>query len=274
MSIIKTEVSIEEYNLNESEAAWIKASFVPIIEETKEFDQEYIDIISLSEKEITVELSERAWELRKKLLKKRTSTKEIHQKEKAYYLNWGRFVDALKNCIYWAIEQAEDNLEWIEKYFINLKKIQIEDLHNQRVKSLIEFWYIDNWFKFWEMEIETWKTFYLWMKEWFEAKQVQEAKDKKDKEEAAEKERQRVATLEKENAALKKENKVIAKDLKKAEVIVEKAVQQNVEVTKKMEVLEKSVPELISAIEALEFTCSKWNLRLCSHWQKLKSLIS
>lgn len=123
------------------------------------------------------------------------------------------------------------------------------------------------------MSEDDWNVYYTGVKTVYE---------KKKEDELAEKER--LANLEKENAELRRQNAEKEQEIQAQKVITENVIQtaeiekkeivsQNAEVVQKAQEIVKSIPELISAIEAYNFTCAAGKLQNCSHWQKLKSLI-
>lgn len=99
-----------------------------------ELENDYNEVLSLPIEERAT--SKRARELRLKYAKIRTSVKEIHKTQKAFYLAGGRFVDGWKNAQEFASLGKEEKLEEIEKYAENLEKQRIADLQAERTAAL------------------------------------------------------------------------------------------------------------------------------------------
>ena len=129
MSLELTKVDPKEYELDVEKGIGIEKSFLPKIVERDGYISVYENLLT---KEITKDVSKEASELRKKLVKVRTGIAEIHKTEKDYYLSAGRFVDALKNKLTLPVEQMEEKLEEIEKYFEKLEAQRIQDLMTER----------------------------------------------------------------------------------------------------------------------------------------------
>lgn len=270
-SIIKIQESdLTKYDLSPVQIETVKSAFTPSIESIQTHDEEFVATL---EQEQSPERSKRAWELRKKLVKERTSITPIHKEQKAFYLNGGRFVDGFKNSIVSCIEKAEKELEDIEEYYANIEKARIEWVHNARMESLKLFEYIDSGLRFGNMSEDDWNAYYTGVKTVFEKKKADDLAEK-----------ERLANLEKENAELRRQNeekekeieaqKVIVQDISNVAELRKEQIISNNSTVKKAEEIVKSIPELISSIEAYNFTCVAGKLQSCIHWQKLKSLIS
>lgn len=126
-------VDPKEFGLEPEKALTIGQSFQPKIIEREALAAVYANIIT---KEISKDVCFEASECRKKLVKVRTGIAEIHKTEKAYYLAAGRYVDALKNKLTLPVEQMEEKLSEIEKYFENLEKQRKEELRKARFEKL------------------------------------------------------------------------------------------------------------------------------------------
>jgi colicin import membrane protein len=126
-------VSPIEFGIEESKAVIIEQSFLPKIVERDGLISVYENILT---KEISKEVCNEASTLRKKLVKVRTGIADIHKVEKAFYLASGRYVDALKNKHTLPIEQMEEKLAEIEKYYENIEKQRIADLQAARELEL------------------------------------------------------------------------------------------------------------------------------------------
>lgn len=122
----------KEFGLEEKKASQIENSFLPKIEERDLLFNQYQVLIA---EELTLDLSKRASELRKKLVKIRTGISEIHKVEKAFYRAGGLYVDALKNKHTLPVEQMEEKLSEIENYFVKLEAERKAALKIERIKA-------------------------------------------------------------------------------------------------------------------------------------------
>jgi hypothetical protein len=134
MEIVKIKAS--EFGLEEQKAKQIEEQFKPMLEKMTELEKEYNEILKL---EINEETCKKAKELRLKYVKVRTGTAKIHEKQKAFYLAGGRFVDGWKNAQKFASEGIEESLMNIEKHFENLEKQRIADLQTKRAEELEKY---------------------------------------------------------------------------------------------------------------------------------------
>jgi hypothetical protein len=123
----------KEFGLEEVQVATIEQAFMPKIAERDGYAQIYEQIIT---KELTPELCAEARELRLKLVKTRTGIAEIHKTQKAFFLAAGKFVDAWKNKETAPVEQMEEKLSEIEKYFENIEKERIAKLEAERTEEI------------------------------------------------------------------------------------------------------------------------------------------
>lgn len=123
----------QEFGIEKTEAEQIQSVFVPMLEKMTELEKEYNIIIS---QPIEQSLCDKARELRLKLVKVRTGTKEIHKKAKAYYLAGSRLVDAWKNAQEFSAIEKESNLEKIEKHFELIEAEKKEQANQERIKQL------------------------------------------------------------------------------------------------------------------------------------------
>lgn len=136
MSLEVTKVDPKEYGLDVEKATGIEKSFLPKIAERDGYVSVYERILT---KEISKEVCNEASELRKKLVKVRTGIAEIHKTEKAYYLAAGRFVDALKNKLTLPVEQMEEKLSEIEKYYETLEAERKKALKAERLLEVKKY---------------------------------------------------------------------------------------------------------------------------------------
>lgn len=129
-------VDPKEFGLEESSVATIEQAFLPKIAERDGYAQIYEQLIT---KELTKELCAEARELRLKLVKTRTGIADIHKTQKAFFLAAGKFVDAWKNKETAPVEQMEEKLSEIEKYFENIEKERIAKLEAERSEEISKY---------------------------------------------------------------------------------------------------------------------------------------
>jgi outer membrane murein-binding lipoprotein Lpp len=132
-STLQLYVNPQEYGLDETKATTISEAFKPKELELEGYTNLYTSIIN---SEITPELTKDAAELKKKLVKVRTSTADIHKAEKAFYFAGGKFVDAKKNKITTAVEEMEAKLLAIANYYENIEKERIAKLQAERLEAI------------------------------------------------------------------------------------------------------------------------------------------
>jgi len=128
-------VKAADYGLEESKAAEISALFTPMLDKMVELEKEYNKIIKLDPSE---ENCAKAKELRLRYVKIRTGTNDLHKNLKRFYLNGGRFVDALKNTQIMAGETQEAGLKQFENHFENIEKEKMAKLQAERTAILDE----------------------------------------------------------------------------------------------------------------------------------------
>lgn len=195
-------VKAEEFGLDVEKATLITNSFIPKIEETNGYQKVYSELIN---SEITPEIELKAKRLRLDLVKVRTGIASIHKVEKQFYLQAGKFVDALKNKLTLPVEQMEEKLEEIENYSANLEKKRLQELQEQRLKLVSPF--LDNLegLDLSTMTEDVFESFLTGAKAKFEAKKEAERLEAEriEAERLAEIERQK--QIEAENLRLKKE---------------------------------------------------------------------
>ncbi len=126
----------KEFGLEQKEAATIEQAFLPKIAERDALLEMYESMLKA---EITPAVCKQAKELRLKLVKVRTGISEIHKTQKAFFLAAGRFVDAWKNKETTPIEQMEENLTDIEKYFERLEAEKVAKLAAEREAEIRKY---------------------------------------------------------------------------------------------------------------------------------------
>lgn len=126
----------KEFNLETSKATSITEAFNPSILLYKELLKVYSTVIGA---ELSPSICDQANELRKKFVKARTGIGAIHQAEKAYYLQAGRFVDALKNKLTEPIIQIESVLDGLANHYENIKKIELDKKEALRKEQILPY---------------------------------------------------------------------------------------------------------------------------------------
>ena len=129
-------VDPKDYGLTENQAEEVEKNFLPVIADRENYEGMYRDILA---REITLDLTKEARELRLKLVKVRTKTSEIHQVTKAFYLAGGRFVDAWKNKNVKVITEMEESLRNIEDHYENIERERISKLAETRRAELLKY---------------------------------------------------------------------------------------------------------------------------------------
>jgi hypothetical protein len=181
----------KEFGLEEKQVATIEQAFAPKIAERDGIAKVYEQLIT---KEITKSVCSEARELRLKLVKVRTGIADIHRTQKAYFLAAGKFVDAWKNKETEPVEQMEENLTDIEKYFENLEKERTAKLAAEREAEIRKYSPVIP-YDLGNMDATVYENYLFGVKVSMETKLAAEK--------AAEDERLRLIEVEKENARLK-----------------------------------------------------------------------
>lgn len=133
VAITSIDVNPQEFKLEVAKASSIMSAFN---EKVTERDILLANSVTILSKEITPELSKEARELRLKLVPIRTGIDKIHKVEKDFYLQAGKFVDAIKNKLQQPIIQREEQLKSIEEHYDRLEKERLENLQRERADLL------------------------------------------------------------------------------------------------------------------------------------------
>jgi len=251
-----TIVKAEEFGIEESKAIEIQKAFTPVITEKDALTEMYSALIT---KDLTPELAKEASQLRKKLVKVRTSTAKIHKAEKAFFLASGKFVDAWKNKTTASIEVMEEKLREIEEYQERIEAAEREALRVDReallTPFLAEFETVTP--NLGDMTAEMWEPYFTGKQAAHKARIEAEKKadneriaaEEAEKKEAAKIEAERKAEEEKirkENEALKKANEEAAKKAEEAEM--ERVKRAKIEADKRAK--EEAERQRLAKIEA------------------------
>lgn len=164
-------VDAKEFGLDVVKANTIQETFFVKQEELKGFQDSYLSIIK---SEITDELSEEAKALRNKLVKYRTGVDKIHAAEKSFYLQAGKFVDALKHKIQAPGISMETNLKEIEDHQKNIEKAKLEKLQQERESALAPYVESTEGRDLCSMDVDVWEAYLFMQKTKFEKAQEEE----------------------------------------------------------------------------------------------------
>jgi hypothetical protein len=176
-----------DFGIEETKAQEIAGQFKPMLDKMIELENEYNEIMRLPKE--NEETAEKAGELRKKLVKVRTGTAEIHKKQKAFYLSGGRFVDAWKNAQLFASEGLEQNLLEIETYKQRIELERLQALTEKRQEMLRPYFKDFEGLNLGAMQSDVWDAYFEKKKRDFEdlQKAEKEAEEKRLEEQKREK---------------------------------------------------------------------------------------
>jgi len=198
---MELQVKHTEFGLSEQKANEITKGLNTIIREREALEEQYLSLIM---EEITPELSEEARELRLRIRDNRTKgLTKWHKANKEYFLQGGKFVDAIKNKNIIHNEEMENKLLAIEKYEENLEKERKKKLAESRLSEINKYATEEDLVgvDLGEMNEKMFKSFYNQCKESYEEKIKQEEAEAKAKKE----EQERLAKIEAENKKLQAE---------------------------------------------------------------------
>lgn len=178
------QVNPQEFGLTEEVAKNIKDQFMPMLNLMEQLEEEYNHVVSLPIEDANTSKLAKALRLRYRDVRK--GTEEIHKKQKAFYLNGGRFVDGWKNAQGFASQGKEEKLKEIECYAENLEKAKVEELHRQRVELIKDYVEDTTALYLGTMESDVWDAYYTAKKKAYEDRVEAErvARELKAKEEA------------------------------------------------------------------------------------------
>lgn len=246
-----SKINPAEFGLQEAQAQTIEAAFMPKIIERNALAEMYETLIT---GEISPELAVEAKSLRLKLVKVRTGIAEIHRTQKAFYLAAGRYVDAWKRKETAPVEQMEEKLEGIEKYYENLEKERKAKLRAERVVELQKYESDGSLIPLGEMSDEVWTNYLAGVRLAYEQRKENERKAEEERLAAIEAERKRQEEIRLENERLKKEREALeaeqAKERKRLEAEKAKAEKARKEAEAKMLEQAKKDREVIEAARA------------------------
>jgi len=201
------------FGLEVTEATKMISGLSTTLSEREVLKDAYIDVITL---EITTENLPMFKELRLKIRDNRTKgIQKWKEREKAFYLAGGNFIQAIYNREILVNEEMESKLMEAEKFFENQEKERLNTLNLARIERLKPYIEDTTGLTFHEFDDESFDDYVLGKKTRFEndAKEKAEAEAKAENERLAEIERQKA--IEVENAKLKAEAELKAKALEK-----------------------------------------------------------
>lgn len=168
------------FKLEAVEASEIEKAFIPQLEKMRELEAEYLAIIDESPDD--PEVGKKADTLRKKYVKVRTETDKIHRKQKDYYLNGGRFVDAWEKTQETVSKIKEDKLASITNHAKIEAEKQRAELEKDRIELLRPVLELPSYA---HLQLGTMATdvFYAYLKTTQEAHAERVSKEQKEKEE-------------------------------------------------------------------------------------------
>jgi len=192
----------KDYGLEETKAQQVASLFKPMLDKMVELEIEYNGVLKL---EISPDTCEKAKELRKKYVKVRTGTAEIHKELKAFYLNGGRFVDGWKNAQIAASFENEEKLKNIEEFYIRQEQERINKIQKERSEILekYEVDYIPE--QLGELKESVWKNYLSGVELAYKNRKTEEEKLEKERLEKEKKEIEEQKRIKAENEKLKKE---------------------------------------------------------------------
>jgi len=226
------EIKPDLFGLEVSKAKEMTSGLSTTLAEREALKASFIDVIGL---EITTETLPIFKELRMKILKNRTQgLDKWKEREKAFYLNGGRFVDAIYNKEVAVNQEMESKLMNAEKHFENLEKEKARLLNLERIEKIRPYVQDADTMNFSDFDDESFEDFILGKKTRFEKEQKEREAEalRIETERLAEIERQKA--IEAENAKLKAEAE--AKEISLAKERAEaKAKQDAIELKAKQE---------------------------------------
>jgi hypothetical protein len=132
-----TKIDPVQFGLSEVQATEIANKFLPVLSAMQPLLDEYEEIKDLDP--ANPNNAKTFGELRKKLVKVRTTCASIHKTEKAYFLNGGKYVDTYKNKQLEMSEEIEADLSEKEKFAEIQEQNRKKELQLQRVALLMPY---------------------------------------------------------------------------------------------------------------------------------------
>ena len=212
--LVKFKEVKELEKVEKSKAAEIEAAFKPMVDMLYKMEAAFESVVKEAKKGVTVEVSQRAKEVRLVMAKARIEATKVKDTGKAEYLRAERAIQGVYNCFLYAVTDKEKVLKEIEKHAEIQEQKRRDDLQAQRVAALSP--YVDDAEErtLWEMESEVWDIYLAAKKKEKEDKEKAEAEAIR---QAAEKEKERREQVGKLEAEKKKIEAEARKAKEKAE---------------------------------------------------------
>ena len=200
-------VNPKEYGLEESKASKMISGLDITKLERDVLKEAYLDVLELEIKQENIHIFK---ELRLKIVKNRTQgLNKWKEKEKAFYLAGGNFIQAIYNKEVLVNQEMESKLMDAEKHFENLEKRRIEKLNNERLEVLGEFVEDTSNMNVSDMDSDVWDA-YLSTKKQNYLKQIEiELQDEKERQAKLQAEKDEQDRIKKENDKLRAEAKEV-----------------------------------------------------------------
>jgi len=128
MELIK--VNPIDFGLTDETAQNIKDQFLPMLNKMVELEERFNEVILMPIGEVNT--SKLAKDLRNEYRIVRKATEDTHKKQKAFYLNGGRYVDGWKNAQLFASQGKEEELKRIENYLEEMENARLQELAQKR----------------------------------------------------------------------------------------------------------------------------------------------
>lgn len=235
-------ITAEKFGLEKTEADNLKTGLDFFLKQRENLINEFNEVSQLEIDESNIPVFK---ELRLKIVKNRTQgIEKWHKKSKAYFLQGGRFVDAIKNKESEVNNNMEEFLLGAEKHFEKLEQEKIDNIQTERV-SLLDS-YVDNASEYYlaDMEQDVWEAYLLTKKtkylEKIEAEKKLEA-ERLAKIEAEKLDRERI---NKENSELK------AKAIEAEKIVKIAKAKADAKLKSEREAKEKIEAELKAKVDA------------------------
>lgn len=229
--------------IDESRAAQIKAVFAPMVDVLESFEEQYKNIITMSQSGITHTVTAKAKVLRISISKVRIESEKLRKSQKEDILRAGRAIDGVGNILKWAVTEKEDTLKAIENHFeIELKKKQ-DAIQLQRSEELKKYTSAEIPEDLYSMSDDVWNAYLDTKKKEREDVLAAEKAAKDAKEETARAEREERSRLQVENDRLRNEQ---AERARRDQIEKDKQIKidlEEIEVRAKIDLSEKAERE-------------------------------
>ena len=128
------------YGIEESKAKQLEKVFVPMVEKFKELEEQYNEVISNANKEMTKDVALDATLVKRKYVKVRTGTDETHKIAKQSNLIEGRAIDGLRNLVKFACNDHEESLKKVSDHYEILEAERLQFIRDHRTMQLAKYY--------------------------------------------------------------------------------------------------------------------------------------